>query len=215
MNKYLNNHEITDVELQQLSEFERNALSQLQNKSRAKAKRPDECHKLFYKRAFKFSQNKYFKRTKNKSRKMSQFYHHHFDHLATPANIPITEFYHPNKKTRPGLASGFKTFNLSYIRRILKSKSFRADVREYHRIFLQECMKERLKKIESFKATLLKCVRNDQPNHQELVRYLQGSQCKIPWTSREIYEAWDMAQRELEENEDDDSDTGREREKDY
>jgi hypothetical protein len=69
-------------------------------------------------------------------------------------------------------------------------------------------MKERLKKIESFKATLLKCVSNDQPNHQELVRYLQGSQCKIPWTSREIYEAWDMAQRELDENEDDDSDTG-------
>lgn len=40
----------------------------------------------------------------------------------------------------------------------------------------------------------------DGGEKQKLLRYLQSSQCKIPWTSREIREAWDMAQRELDEN---------------
>ena len=78
---------------------------------------------------------------------MCQFYHHHFDKVGERVSVPITDFYHPNKKTRPGLACGQKTFNMSYIRLILMSKSFRADAREYHKIFMEECIKERQKKI--------------------------------------------------------------------
>jgi hypothetical protein len=55
---------------------------------------------------------------------MSQFYHYHFDKVATSYGIPIINFYHPDKKTKPGLKTGQKSFNLVYIKLILKSKSF-------------------------------------------------------------------------------------------
>jgi hypothetical protein len=32
-----------------------------------------------------------------------------------------------------------------------------------------------------------------------LVKYLQSSQCKIPWTYSDIKETWELAQRDLEE----------------
>ena len=133
---------------------------------------------------------------------MCQFYHHHFDQISEMQKIPLTDFYHPNKKTRPGLVCGQKTFNLSYVRLVLKSKSFKADAREYHKIFVQDCMKDRDKKVGSFKAALLKCMNNNYGNQEQLIRYLQSSQCKIPWTSREIQEAWFLAQRELDEHHD-------------
>ena len=72
------------------------------------------------------------------------------------------------------------------MRLVLKSKSFKADAREYHKIFVQDCMKDRDKKVGSFKAALLKCMNNNYGNQEQLIRYLQSSQCKIPWTSREI-----------------------------
>ena len=58
---------------------------------------------------------------------MSQFYHHHFDEVTQNNGLSITNFYHPNKKTRPGLEVGHKTFNLAYVRLLLKSKTFRVD----------------------------------------------------------------------------------------
>lgn len=84
---------------------------------------------MFYKKAFKYSVKKYFGKKKNKSRRMSQFYHHHFDQVCQEAGTPLASFYHPDKNTKPGLVVGQKTFNLSYIRTLLKSKSFRIDVR--------------------------------------------------------------------------------------
>ena len=115
-----------------------------------KPKRPDECHKLFYKKSFKFAENQFFKKKKCKSRKMSYFYHHYFDKASKSQNIPITSFYHPDKKTRPGFQIGFKTFNITYIRLLLKSKVFRNVIKEYHHYFIDECLKERQKKLNSF-----------------------------------------------------------------
>lgn len=66
---------------------------------------------------------------------MSLFYHHHFDKVSQETSTPITSFYHPDKQTKPGLKIGQKTFNLSYVRTLLKSKSFRMDVKEFHHIF--------------------------------------------------------------------------------
>lgn len=110
-----------------------------------KKKRSDECQKMFYKKAFKYSENKYFCRYKNKnkskSRVMSSFYHHHFDEVVERKGLPITTFYHPDKKTKPGLAIVHKTFNTKYVKHLLLSKSFRNDVKDYHCIFREECQK--------------------------------------------------------------------------
>ncbi len=56
---------------------------------------------------------------------MSQFYHHHFDAVKAALKIPLVNFYHPEKKTKPGLTTGQKSFNSSYVKIILKSVSFR------------------------------------------------------------------------------------------
>ncbi len=56
---------------------------------------------------------------------MSSFYHHHFEAIAQRMNIPLVNFYHPDKKTKPGLRTGQKSFNLSYIKLLLRSDSFR------------------------------------------------------------------------------------------
>ncbi len=63
---------------------------------------------------------------------MSQFYHHHFDIVANTLKIPLINFYHPDKKTKPGLSTGQKSFNSSYVKMILKSLSFRKMCMEYH-----------------------------------------------------------------------------------
>jgi hypothetical protein len=58
---------------------------------------------------------------------MSHFYHFHFDTISKNLSIPITLFYHPNKKTKPGLTIGHKTFNSKYVKLLLKSKTFKND----------------------------------------------------------------------------------------
>ncbi len=60
---------------------------------------------------------------------MSHFYHYHFDTVSANEGIPITQFYHPNKKTKPGLATGQKTFNAKYVKLLLKSKTFLEDIK--------------------------------------------------------------------------------------
>lgn len=172
LNKVYNNSEITDIELQQLSEQERNALLQIQNKPKEKKKRNDECQKLFYKKAFKYSEKKFFKKGRNKSKRMNCFYHHHFDEIATSQRIPITMFYHPNRKTRPGLQIGFKTFNAKYINILLKSKSFMHDVKEYHALFLQDCTKERQKKLNSFSNSIQRIMKRAEDDPRILMKYL-------------------------------------------
>jgi len=56
---------------------------------------------------------------------MSSFYHYHFDKISNTLNVPLVNFYNPDRKTKPGLKTGQKSFNKSYIRLILKSDSFR------------------------------------------------------------------------------------------
>ena len=103
-------------------------------------KRPDEFQKLFYRRAFKFAEREFFgKRCKNKSRKMSCFYHHYFGATADTMNVPLLNFYHPDKKTRPGLRVGQKSFNRGYIRLLLRSQPFREASQLYRARFEEEC----------------------------------------------------------------------------
>lgn len=60
---------------------------------------------------------------------MSRFYHFHFDYVSKTEDIPLTQFYHPNKKTKPGMIIGYKTFNSKYVKLLLKSKTFRDDIK--------------------------------------------------------------------------------------
>lgn len=66
---------------------------------------------------------------------MSSFYHHHFEPIAQRMGIPLVNFYHPDKKTKPGLRTGQKTFNQSYIKLLLRSDSFREVSRSYYKQF--------------------------------------------------------------------------------
>lgn len=68
--------------------------------------------------------------------------------------MPITDFYHPERKTKPGLRLGCKTFNAKYIKLLLKSKTFKNDIKDYHSLFFDECIKERAKKIMSFTSSI-------------------------------------------------------------
>jgi hypothetical protein len=72
---------------------------------------------------------------------MSHFYHNHFDLVCKTEGFSITHFYHPNKKTKPGLTLDHKTFNNKYIKLLFKSKTFLEDIREYHKIFIDDCLK--------------------------------------------------------------------------
>ena len=120
-------------------------------KGKEGTKRPDEYQKLFFKRAFKFAEKQYFgRRNKNRSRKMSGFYHHHFEGVATRIGVPLVNFYHPDRKTRPGLKIGQKSFNQAYIRLILTSPSFRAVSRAYLARFKVELNDERRAKVPKF-----------------------------------------------------------------
>lgn len=122
--------------MQQLSEQERFILDHVKAKTGAKRRRPDEYLKLFYKKAFKFAEKQFFKlNRKNKSRKMSSFYHYHFDELAQKMDIPLINFYHPDKKTRPGFKAVQKSFNSSYTRLLLKSNTFKEVIKQYHAKF--------------------------------------------------------------------------------
>jgi hypothetical protein len=66
---------------------------------------------------------------------MSKFYHYHFDKISQKLGVPITNFYHPDKKTKPGLKIGQKSFNSNYIRLLLKSDTFKIVSKEYHQKF--------------------------------------------------------------------------------
>ncbi len=115
---------------------------------------------------------------------MSQFYHHHFDSVADSLKIPLVNFYHPDKKTKPGLSTGQKSFNSSYVKTILKSLSFRKVCIEYHEKFKEDCKKERNKKISTFTRSLFAIMDQDKQEKTKLIKFLQSSKCKIPWTNK-------------------------------
>lgn len=180
--------------MQQLSEHEKIILEEVKKKTEFKTKRPDEYQKLFFKKAFKFAEHAFFRKNKkNRSRRMSQFYHHHFDDAAKSFKIPLVNFYHPEKKTKPGLSIGQKSFNSSYIKTILKSNTFRKVCLEYHAKFKQDCKAERNKKISTFVSSLFSMIDKSKDDIKKLIRFLQSSKCKIPWSDRDIDEAYKRA----------------------
>jgi hypothetical protein len=167
----------------------------LRNKAK---KRPDEYQKHFFKRAFKYAEKEYFGKSKNKSRKMSAFYHHHFETIAQKMNVPLVNFYHPDKKTKPGLRTGQKSFNLAYIKLLLRSNSFREVSKAYYQQFKSECIAERKIKIPKFVNYIKTVMAKHGHNPEKMRELIKSSKCKVPWTNSEIEEADKRAIAELE-----------------
>lgn len=117
---------------------------------------------------------------------MSSFYHHHFERIAQSMSIPLVNFYHPDKKTKPGLRTGQKSFNLAYIKLLLRSDSFREVSRSYYRHFKAECLAERKTKIPKFASYVRSVIMKHGSDPQRMAELIQSSKCKIPWTNREI-----------------------------
>lgn len=173
-------------------------MNQVQERVKNAKKRPDEYQKLFYKRAFKYAEKEYFGRSKNKSRKMSGFYHHHFGKVAKQMGVPIVNFYHPDRKTKPGLRVGQKSFNKSFIKLLLRSDSFRQTSQTYCLRFRQDCIDERRVKLPKFVAYLKNLVIKYGHDFDRMAEVIRSSKCKVPWTSEEIEEAGRRARVELD-----------------
>lgn len=60
-------------------------------------------------------------------------------------------------------------------------------------------MRERQRKINSFTNSLQRIMERAEEDTRVIVKHLQSSQCKIPWTDGEIKETWEFAQRDLME----------------
>lgn len=82
---------------------------------------------------------------------------------------------------------------------LLKSKTFKEDIKEYHKLFYDDCIKERARKIFSFTSSIRRKMEKTGEDPRELMKYLQSSQCKIPWTYNQIKETQELAQRDLEQ----------------
>jgi len=98
-------------------------------------------------------------------------------------NIPLVNFYHPDRKTKPGLRVGQKSFNKSYIKLLLRSDSFREISKQYRLKFMDESIKERTQKIPKF-VTYLKGVMLKHGNdYKKVSEAIRSSKCKVPWTN--------------------------------
>ena len=65
---------------------------------------------------------------------------------------------------------------------------------------MTECIKERNKKIGEFSRSLQRVVDKAKADRAEITRYMQSSQCKIPWSNKDIHEAWRRAGLQLDES---------------
>jgi hypothetical protein len=117
---------------------------------------------------------------------MSNFYHHHFEAIANKMGVPLVNFYHPDKKTKPGLRTGQKSFNLSYIKLLLKSDSFREVIKNYHKKFKQECLAERRLKIPKFLSYIRNAITQHGSDPERIDIMFKSSKFKVPWTNEEI-----------------------------
>jgi hypothetical protein len=104
-------------------------------------------------------------------------------------NVPLVNFYHPDKKTRPGLKVGQKSFNRGYIRLLLRSEPFREVSARYCTRFEQECRAERHAKIRKFGVYLRGVVGKYGREGPKLAEVVRSSKCKVPWSSEDIAEA--------------------------
>ena len=128
---------------------------------------------------------------------MSSFYHFYFGSTAEKMNIPLLNFYHPNKKTRPGLKVGQKSFNKSYIRLLLRSETFREVSRLYRGKFVSECIKERNEKINKFSKYLKGLMTMHHKDSLKIAEIIRSSKCKVPWSNLDIVEADHRASEDL------------------
>jgi len=113
-------------------------------------------------------------------------------------NVPLVNFYHPDRKTKPGLKVGQKSFNKAFIRLLLRSESFRAASRIYRQRFREECAHERKNKIPIFTTYLKNVIIKYGHDYTKMSEAIRSSKCKVPWTNQDIEEADRRAKEELE-----------------
>lgn len=121
---------------------------------------------MFFKRAFKYTENLFFKKNNKKKRiskkekNYQKYYAYYFQEVSVLKNISMSNFYHPQKNPNNGKKSskmtpGLKSFNQVYIDIILLSEKFRKDVKVYlENNFRGELEEDRKQKIYKF---LKKC----------------------------------------------------------
>lgn len=123
INKLLSGVPPNDQELQQLNEIERDLFNSVRDKKVwtdedrnkglmslneknvvKRGKRIEESQKLFFKKAYAYIENNFFKsRLKSKKRiqkrhkNYEEFYSHYFGETANEMNIQLENFYHPQK----------------------------------------------------------------------------------------------------------------------
>ena len=115
LEKVMRGYEPNDQELQELADIEKIVLQGIQEKKFStdeernnKGKRIEEKQKLFFKAAFKYSENKYFnslvksddnkkKRIKKRQLDQREFYEFYFGESAQRNRCDLSNFFHPNK----------------------------------------------------------------------------------------------------------------------
>ncbi|CAD8075305.1 unnamed protein product [Paramecium primaurelia] len=212
----------TDQELQKLNDEERLTYEMYTQKSALNNKRVEEKQKLVFKKGFKKAEQKFYQnqlkigKKKKQNQQQIDFYENHFKELSLKMNKHLTYFIHPQKKMQIGIItyqSGFKSFNQPYIRTILKSQSFRSEIKDYilnHFVReVQEEMSYKLSKFikfcsrmyqEALKDYQMNSAKNDDEEYfRNFIRLkmeqsiLKNSKCKIPWSLQEIIDAQKFA----------------------
>ncbi|EAR82361.1 hypothetical protein TTHERM_01179920 (macronuclear) [Tetrahymena thermophila SB210] len=147
-------------------------------KNKKKQKRVEEMQKMIFKKSFKYVENQYFRERINKSRISSKdkdnlkFYEDYFGKTAQEHQIPLKNFYHPQKQIKKGQKTkentpGQKSFNQAYISLILKSDSFRKKVQYYiDNLILEQIQQER-------KSKIAKVIANLKKKYQQIEKELQ------------------------------------------
>ncbi|CAD8080286.1 unnamed protein product [Paramecium sonneborni] len=212
----------TDQEIQKLNDENRLTYEMYTKKSTLNHKRVEEKQKFVFKKGFKKAEQKFYQSQLKISKKKKQnqlsidFYETHFKMLSQKMNKDLTYFIHPQKKMQIGIItyqSGFKSFNQPYIKTILKSQSFRQEIKDYiEKHFIQEVQEEMSYKLSKFikfcsrmyeealKEYYRICAKNDDEEYfRNFIRLkmeqliVKNSKCKIPWSLQEIIDAQKFA----------------------
>ncbi|CAK70004.1 unnamed protein product (macronuclear) [Paramecium tetraurelia] len=218
----------TDQEIQKLNDEERLTFEMCIKKSIQNHKRVEEKQKFIFKKGFKFVEHRFYQNQMKTHKKMKQnqqqidFYEIHFKELSLKMNKHLTYFIHPQKKMQIGklnYQSGFKSFNQPYIRTLLKSKSFRQEIKDYilnH--FIQEVQEEMGLKLQKFikycsrmyeealREFYMYSAKNDDEEYfRNYIRLkmeqsiVKNSKCKIPWSFQEVIDAQKFALNLIEQ----------------
>lgn len=178
------------------------------------SKRPEESYKFVFKYAFKNLKECFCKinnieiSTIKKPEVFKQFYHYYFGEISKRCNIDIESFYLPLTPDTYGLdlnTVAAKTINSTYVRLIIKSKSFLTDFMEFvNEKFRNEYINLVPKKIDSMIDKLEHSFENAWYND----RYIDvicdniksNKRCKLPWTIKELDYAIRQTNRLISKN---------------